>query len=104
MAEDLLTDEEQIQEVKRLFKEYGPVLVIGALLGVGGFWGLRYYRSYQDEQGLKAAARFSQMAASLEVNDNKKAREIADTLLKDFPRSAYADQAQLSLARIDVDE
>jgi predicted negative regulator of RcsB-dependent stress response len=104
MAEEYLTDDEQLDEVKRLVKEYGPVLVIGALLGVGGFFGFRYYRSYQDDQGLKAAGRFSQMTLSLQTSDNAKAREIAAGLIKDFPNSPYADQAQLALARVAVDE
>jgi predicted negative regulator of RcsB-dependent stress response len=104
MAEDLLTDEEQLQEVKRLLKEYGPVLIIGALLGVGGFFGLRYYHGYQDEQGLKAAAKFNEMAVALQLNDTKKAREVGTVLVKDYPRSAYADQAQLTLGRIEVEE
>jgi predicted negative regulator of RcsB-dependent stress response len=104
MAEEFLTDDEQVEEVKRLVREYGPVLIIGALLGVGGFLGVRYYRTYQDDQGVKASGRFSQMTLSLQTNDAKKARESADGLIKDFPRSPYADQAQLVLARLAVEE
>lgn len=104
MAEEFLTDDEQIEEVKRLTKEYGPVLIIGALLGVGGFFGVRYWRGYQDNQALEAAGQFSQMATVLQIGDAKKARELANGLLKDHPGSPYADQAQLTLARMDVDE
>jgi predicted negative regulator of RcsB-dependent stress response len=104
MAEELLTDAEQVEEVKRLVKEYGPVLLIGAVLGVGGFFGVRYYRGYQDNTALEAAGQFSQMAQALQLNDAKKAREVATGLLKDHPGSPYADQAQLTLARMDVDE
>lgn len=104
MAEELLTDAEQVEEVKRLTKEYGPVLLIGALLGVGGFFGVRYYRAHQDNVALEASGQFSQMATVLQIGDAKKARELAAGLVKDHPGSPYADQAQLTLARLDVDE
>jgi predicted negative regulator of RcsB-dependent stress response len=41
MAEDL-TDDEQLEEVKRYVREYAPVLIVGALLGAGGLFGWRY--------------------------------------------------------------
>ncbi len=51
----------------------------------------------------KAAAQFSAMAAALQTNDESKTRQIADGIITDYPSSPYADQAQLTLARIDVD-
>jgi predicted negative regulator of RcsB-dependent stress response len=44
------------------------------------------------------------MTNALEANDHAKSRQIADGLIKDFAKSPYADQAQLTLARLDVDE
>jgi predicted negative regulator of RcsB-dependent stress response len=104
MTEEYLTDDEQLEAVKRFTREYAPVLVIGALLGAGGLFGWRYYQNYQNEQGLKAAAQFSQITASLQGNDGAKSRQIAEDLIKDFPSSPYADQARLVLARIGVEE
>ena len=65
MAEDYLTDDEQLEEVKRYVREYAPVLIIGALLGAGGLFGWRYYQSYQTERGLKAAGQFALLSAAL---------------------------------------
>jgi predicted negative regulator of RcsB-dependent stress response len=103
MAEEYLTDDEQLEAVKGFAREYAPVLLIGALLGAGGLFGWRYYQNYQNEQGLKAAAQFAQVTASLQGNDDAKSRLAADDLIKNFPSSPYADQARLVLARIDVD-
>lgn len=103
MAEDYLTDDEQLDAVKRWMGEYAPVLIIGALLGAGGYFGYQYYQRHKNEQALQASARFSQMAGALEANDTGKSRQLAADLIKDFPSSPYADQAQLALARIDVD-
>jgi predicted negative regulator of RcsB-dependent stress response len=43
------------------------------------------------------------MTAALQMNDPQKSLRIADGLIKNFPSSPYADQAQLTIARIDVD-
>jgi predicted negative regulator of RcsB-dependent stress response len=103
MTEEYLTDDEQLEVVKRFTREYAPVLIIGALLGAGGLFGWRYYQNYQNEQGLKAAAQFAQLSASLQGNDAAKVRQAANDLITNFPSSPYADQAKLVLARVDVD-
>jgi predicted negative regulator of RcsB-dependent stress response len=103
MAEDYLTDDEQVEAVKRVFTEYAPWIVAGLVIGVGGWYGYRYYESRVNDRALQAAAQFSQMAMALQLNDAKRSQQIAEGLVKNFPDSPYADQAQLAIARIDVD-
>ena len=104
MAEEYLTDDEQLEAVKHWFTEYAPWLVGGVLVGAALFFGYRYYQTYNSDRDLKAAAQFSAMSTALQVNDRAKSRKIADELIKDYASSPYADQAQLTLARLDVDE
>ena len=104
MTEEYLTDDEQLEVVKHAFKEYAPWIIGGVLIGAGVFFGIRYYQSYVNERALKAAAQFSAMTAALQSNDKPKSRELADGLIKDYASSPYADQAQLTLARLDVDD
>jgi predicted negative regulator of RcsB-dependent stress response len=103
MAEEYLTDDEQLEAVKRAFTEYAPWILGGVVLGVGGWFGIQYYRSHQNVLAMQAAEQFTQMTAALQMNDPKKSLQIADGLIKNFPSSPYADQAQLTIARIDVD-
>jgi predicted negative regulator of RcsB-dependent stress response len=103
MAEEYLTDDEQLEAVKRAFTEYAPWIVGGVVLGVGGWFGIQYYRSHQNAVAMQAAGQFTQMSAALQMNDSQKSLQIAAGLIKDFPGSPYADQAQLAIARIDVD-
>jgi predicted negative regulator of RcsB-dependent stress response len=104
MAEEYLTDDEQLEAVKHLIVEYAPWLIGGVLAGAAVFFGLRYFHSYTDERAFRAGAQFSAMTAALQKNDTTASRQIADGLIKDFPSSPYADQAQLTLARLAVDE
>jgi predicted negative regulator of RcsB-dependent stress response len=104
MAEEYLTDDEQLEAVKHWFSEYAPWLAGGVLVGAAVFFGYRYYQTYNNDRDLKAAEQFSVMTVALQTNDRAKSRKIADELIKDYASSPYADQAQLTLARLDVDE
>jgi predicted negative regulator of RcsB-dependent stress response len=44
------------------------------------------------------------MTNALQMDDGKKAMVIAQGLIKDYPSSPYADQAQLTVARIDIED
>src|SRR5258708_27645433 len=101
MAEEYLTDDEQLEAVKHLIVEYAPWLIGGVLVGAAAFFGFRYFQNYTNERAYKAAAEFSALTATLQQNDHAKSRQIADELIKDYASSPYADQAQLTLARLD---
>jgi predicted negative regulator of RcsB-dependent stress response len=104
MAEEYLTDDEQLEAVKHLIAEYAPWLIGGVLVGAAVFFGIRYFQNYTNERAYKAAAEFSALTVSLQSSDHTRSRQIADGLIKDYASSPYADQAQLTLARLDVDE
>ena len=104
MAEEYLTDDEQLEAVKHLIVEYAPWLIGGVLVGAAVFFGFRYFQNYTNERAYKAAAQFSALTAALQANDHTTSRQIADGLIKDYANSPYADQAQLTLARLDVDD
>jgi len=104
MAEDYLTDDEQLEHVKRVVAENWVWVVAGVALGAALIFGYRYYDSYRNDRALRAAAQFGDMTSALERDDRKKSRQVADGLIKDFPTSPYADQAQLVIARLYVDD
>ncbi|MGD0504366.1 MAG: tetratricopeptide repeat protein [Steroidobacteraceae bacterium] len=104
MAEEYLTDDEQLEHVKRVVAEYGPWTVGAVVLGLAFVFGYRYYQGHEDQRALAAAAQFEGMASAVQRNDQAKARQIADGLSKDFSGSPYADQAQLALAGLYVDQ
>jgi len=104
MADDLLTEEEQIEAAKIFVKENGIWLVVSVLLGAGLVFGYRYYESSHEERALKAAAEFGAMTAAVDKNDRNSARRIAEGIIQTYAGSPYADQAELTLARLFVDE
>jgi predicted negative regulator of RcsB-dependent stress response len=103
MAEEFMTDDEQLEQVKRVVKEYGTWIIGGVVLGVALLLGWRYYQGVQNTQALAAAGKFGEMTTAIQANDAAKARTLADGIIKDFRGSPYADQAQLALAGLAVD-
>jgi predicted negative regulator of RcsB-dependent stress response len=103
MTEEYLTDDEQLEHVKRVVAENWAWVAGGIALGAALIFGYRYYDTYQNGRALRAAAQFDDMATALQHNDAAKSHQIADGIIKDFPSSPYADQAQMVLARLAVD-
>ena len=104
MPEEYLTDDEQLEHVKRLASEYGPWMIGAVVIGLAFVSGLRYYENHRNERALQAASQFGEMASALQHNDRTRAQQIAGGLIKDYPNSPYADQAKLTLARLYVDD
>ena len=103
MAEDYLTDDEQLEHVKRVVAENWLWVAGGVVLGAALIFGYRYYEGYVNDRALRAAARFEELTSALARDDWGKVRQAADGLIKEYPTSPYADQAQLVLARLSVD-
>jgi len=104
MAEDYLTDDEQLEVVKHAIAEYAPWLIGGVLVGAVAFFGIRYFQSYTTDRAIQAATQFGAMTVAMQANDHAKSRQIADGIIKDYASTPYADQAQLTLARLAVDD
>ena len=105
MAEEYLTDDEQLEAVKRACSEYAPWMFGGVLLGVGGWFGIRYYQlasKCAGGAGGGAIQRNDQCAAGERSARNPGKSPMGSS--RTIPASPYADQAQLTIARIDVDE
>jgi predicted negative regulator of RcsB-dependent stress response len=103
MAEDYLTDDEQLENLKRFAVENGPAIIGGIVVALAIVFGYRFYQNHRDQQALAAAAQWGAMATALGQDDRAKTRQLADALIKDYPSSPYADQARLALARLAID-
>ncbi|BDX07838.1 YfgM family protein [Planctobacterium marinum] len=98
----LNTEEEQIEAIKKFWKENGMPIIVGAALGLGGLWGWRFY----NEQQLKAQ---EQASDAYNVAVESSAADETDTAaLNAFidanSESTYAVMAALQLAKVAVEQ
>ena len=99
MAYDL-QEQEQLEELKDWWKEYGNLVILGialAALAIAGFQGWRYYRH---SQSLAAVALYEQLEQAERAGDGRKAREIAGEIVAKYGSTPYGAFAALSAARV----
>lgn len=99
MAYDL-QEQEQIDEIKAWWKDYGRLVILAAalvVLVIGGFQGWRYYRH---TQSLAAAALYDQLEQAERAGDRKKVADIAGQIVSKHASTPYAAFGALSAARL----
>lgn len=97
MMEQYETEEQQVEAIKRFWKENGVALVVGALLGLGGLLGWRYYNDSQI--AAKEQASFAYEKASEELVKGESGFSQAKTFIDTHSDTGYAMLMALELAQ-----
>jgi predicted negative regulator of RcsB-dependent stress response len=98
-----LEEQEQIEEIKAWWKQYGGLVILiltVAALTVGAVRGWSYY---QTRQGLEAGELYAQLQGAVGANEPKKAQDIAAVITDKYARSGYATFAALAAAKAAFD-
>lgn len=108
MAE-MRTEEEQLEAIKRWWKENGVSLLIGAAIAAAGVFGWKAWQDYQAGQAEAASQRYQQLltlSSQEQLSDSARdqAEELSTTLAEEHGDSLYADLAQLLSARLAVSD
>ena len=108
MAE-LRSEEEQLEVVKRWWKENGTSLIAGAVLAAAGVFGWNAWQNYQEGKSEAASARYQQLinmtaGTTLEGDQLSAAQTLIDELTDDYGNTLYAELAQLLEARLAVEQ
>jgi predicted negative regulator of RcsB-dependent stress response len=96
--DDYLTEKEQIELIRRWWRENGWFLIGGAAIVAIGYFGWYQYRAYQQGVAENAAALYQELKQVIDDDDREQAEEILGRLENDFASSAYLDQARLLIA------
>ncbi|MGC3873773.1 YfgM family protein [Halomonas sp. GXIMD04776] len=108
MAE-LRTEEEQLEALKRWWKENGTSLIAGVVIAVAGVLGWNAWQDYQEGQAEAASLRYQELL-SLAGQDNlddgaqDRAQQLVGELLDDHDGTLYADLAVLIRARLAISD
>jgi predicted negative regulator of RcsB-dependent stress response len=102
-VEEYLNDKEQWQQVLAWLREQGPWILGGVAIALAVFGGWHFWQNRIQQRDLAAATRYQQVMDAFERHDIGGGVQLADGLVKAFPGTAYADQANLAVARIQVE-
>ena len=101
MANNLdLEEQEQLDQIKHFWKQYGNLITWALILVLGAFAGWNLYQRWQQSQASQASALYDEVERVAKAGDVAKLdRAMAD--MKDkFPGTTYARQAALMAAKI----
>ena len=101
--DEYLNEQEQWELVRSWLRQNGIWVVAGVALAAGGVWGYKAWQARQETQLLQAAAQYGQVVAAFSKNDLATVTTLADQLSAQHPRTGYAEQAQLAVARLQVE-
>ncbi len=98
------TEEQQIEQLKDWWNENGTPLLIGAALGLAGFFGWEYYDEQQIKHQATASDQYITLTKKIEAKDSNAQAEIAASIKKDFADTAYAALSAFHLAKLAVEK
>lgn len=97
-AEDLLTEEEQAEALKKWFRENWLWMIAGVVLSLIGILAWQRFQQYRADQGVSAAKLLDQYKAG-QVSDEPKAASAIKQLDDSYTTTPYADEAHLLAAQ-----
>ncbi len=90
------TEEQQVQAIKRFWKENGTVIIAGAVIGLGLLWGWRYYNDTTLESQEQASTKYSSgIEAFIEDQDTQK----LEAFVNENGETGYAPLASMIIAQ-----
>jgi predicted negative regulator of RcsB-dependent stress response len=102
MSSELLDEHEQSERVRAWVRDNGAAIIGGIAIGLGLLFGWQWWQQAQMERKLNAATQFDAMRDAVERDDRPAADAIAESLLKDYGKTAYAAFALLQQGDLQV--
>lgn len=94
------TEEEQVEAIKKWWKENGTSIAAGIVIGITAIFGWRSYNTHTMQQAEAASTLYEQMLLASRENDTENVRVYADRVITDYKSSTYAVFATLMLAKL----
>ena len=97
------TEEEQVEAIKKWWKENWLSLVGGVLIGVGILFGGKYWMDTRNFHAEAASVEYEAMMQSMAQNKPADAEARANSLLSTYTDTPYAGFAALAMAKLKAD-
>ena len=94
-----MTEEEQIEQIKKWRKNYGNMVMSAILVIVLAITGWRWWQNNHAAVLTQTSQIYQQLLNSVEADQTTDIQAQANTLISEHPKTAYANMAALILAR-----
>jgi predicted negative regulator of RcsB-dependent stress response len=103
-VDEYLSEKEQWDRVLQWLREQGPWVLVSIAVVMTGYYGWSYWQNHVEQRYVTTALRYEAVLEAFRARDAKgepvvdSGLKLTDQLIKDFPSSGYADQANLLAA------
>lgn len=105
MATNLdLQDQEQLEELKHFWKQYGNLITWVLILALGGFAAWNGWNWWQRDRSVKASIMYDELDAAAQAGDADKAARVFADMKERYGSTAFAEQAGLLAAKVQADK
>jgi predicted negative regulator of RcsB-dependent stress response len=94
------TEEQQIEALKKWWKENGSSIITGLLLGLAILFGAKSWFAYQERSAENASNIYATLMTALNSGDHAVVTQKAGMLIADYSGTPYAALGALAVARI----
>lgn len=94
-----LSDKEQIELIKKWWREYGVAVMAAVILGLLLGFGWRYWHQHQLKRTTRASMMYQQLQAAADQNQFNAIKPLASQLMNQYDNTPYAGMAALLWAR-----
>lgn len=99
-----VTDEQQLESLKKWWQENGSSIITGIILGVAVLFGAKAWFAWRENIAQQASDIYITMMGALEQGDRMATTERAGMLISDYSSTPYAALAGLAIARLRIEE
>ena len=98
------TEEQQVEALKKWWKDNGSSIITGVLLGLALLFGGKSWFAYQERVAENASNIYTTMMVALDNGEEGVVTEKAGTLIADYSATPYAALAALALAKLKLEQ
>ena len=102
--DDLLSEKEQIEQIRNWWSEYGGYVIFGVAAGALILFGYNYYQTNKLNQQLQASALYETLTDHVVDGALDEAEVLAGQIGTEFAATTYAAQSKLAMARLYMDK
>lgn len=102
--DDLLSEKEQIDQIRSWWSEYGAYVIAGIVLGGAILFGYNYYQNNKLQSQIDASQAYDTLVEHVADGDLDKAEQAAGDIAAAYADTTYAGPAGLAMARLYMDK
>ena len=102
--DDLLSEKEQIEQIRAWWSEYGGYVIGGLGLGIASLVGWNFYQDSKLEAQLAGSELYETLTGHVFDGSLEEAEIVANQLAIDYPGTTYSAQSKLAMARLYMDK